>query len=264
MVRKIKRTSDYQFNLDVANDNFIATPRASQRMWYLNRLVKEVADDLAHLNTVAPKMVAGAEQGVELADRAQAELDEQDIMEDWQIPIMREMANFVTESGGDVLEIGMGRGVASDFIQQGAPRSHTIIECNDNIVEQFPTWKQQYPGSKVEMVHGLWQDRWGELELYDGILFHTYPLTHEEFVEHVVQSATFTEHFFEPAAAKLRKDGVLTYLTNENDSISREHQRSLLRHFNSFTISQLVDLNIPEQTRDSCWLPQMIMIRAVK
>ena len=36
-------------------------------------------------------------------------LTEQEIMEDWQVPLMRVMAAHVAEAHGDVLEIGFGR-----------------------------------------------------------------------------------------------------------------------------------------------------------
>ena len=263
MIRKIKRTSDYEIKLEISNEDFLKTPRVSQQTWMLNRLMKEYSDDLAHLNSVSADLLIGAESTIAL-EREQSSLSDDDIMEDWQIPIMKTMAEFVARAGGDVLEVGMGRGVASDFIQQHNPKSHTLIECNDEIVARFGQWQAKYPDSDVRMVHGMWQDKWHELDVYDGILFHTYPLTHEEFVEQVVQSSTFAEHFFEPAAHRLRSGGVFTYLTNENDSLSRAHQRSLLKHFNSFSMSVLGDLDIPEDTRDSCWLPQMIMVKAIK
>lgn len=263
MVKKIKRTADYQFSLEITNPEFLKTPRDSQKTWVLNRLMKEISDDITHLNAVSSHLLRGADSTVAF-DREQSALADSDIMEDWQIPIMKVMAQYVASDGGDVLEIGMGRGIASDFIQQHAPRSHTLVECNDDIVSRFGQWSSQYPESVVSMVHGMWQDKLHELTTYDGILFHTYPLTTEEFVEQVVQSATFAEHFFKPASDMLKPGGVLTYLTNENDSISRAHQRSLLQHFSSFSISLLDKLEIPEDTRDSCWLPQMVMIKAVK
>jgi len=263
MTRKIKRTADFQLQLELVNDQFINTPRAAQQTWMLNRLMKESSDELVHLDNVAQHLVAGADSTVAL-DRAQSVLSDHEIMEDWQIPIMKVMAQFVAESGGDVLEIGMGRGVASDFIQEHNPKSHTLVECNDAIVENFQKWQSKYPGRDTRMVHGMWQDKLDELGTYDGIFFHTYPLTSEEFVEQVVQSSTFAEHFFEPASKLLRDGGVFSYLSNENDSLSRSHQRSLLKYFSTVNLSLISDLEIPEDTKDSCWLPQMIMVSAIK
>lgn len=35
---------------------------------------------------------------------------------------------------------------------------------------------------------------------YDGVFFHTYPLNDDEYVDTVVKSATFAEHFFATVA----------------------------------------------------------------
>ena len=37
------------------------------------------------------------------------------IWEDWQLPLMQAMAGIVTETHGEVLEIGFGRGGFSDL-----------------------------------------------------------------------------------------------------------------------------------------------------
>ena len=55
-------------------------------------------------------------------------------MEDWQTPLMKAMARHVTESHGDVLEVGFGRGVSAELIQRLGVASHTIVEPNDHSV----------------------------------------------------------------------------------------------------------------------------------
>jgi len=185
-------------------------------------------------------------------------------MEDWQIPVMREMARAVASEAGDILEIGMGRGIASSFIQEYKPRSHTLVECNDHIVGRFDEWKAQYPDRDIKMLHGMWQDRLDDMSQYDGLLFHTYPLNEEEFVSQVVKGVTFAEHFFATAASLLRPGGVFTYLTNETDSFSRAHQRALFNHFSEVSLSLIKDLDIPEDTEDALWYPQMVLVRVQK
>jgi len=96
------------------------------------------------------------------------------------------------------------------------------------------------------MIESMWQDCLDQLDTYDGLLFHTYPNSSEEFVEQVVKSATFAEHFFDTAVSLLRPGGVLTYLTNEGDS------------------SLITDLPVPQDTRDSHWVSQMVMITATR
>lgn len=263
MTKRIKRDSSYELILNISDDSFINTPRTDQRNWLLNRWVKESTEELAHLNSIASSFIKGGDQTVDF-DRAQSELDDDDIMEDWQIPVMQRMAELTAKSGGDVLEIGMGRGVASSFIQDHNPRSHTLVECNDHVVNRFEQWKAQFPGRDISMLHGMWQDRLSDMTQYDGLLFHTYPLDESEFVDQVVRGVTFAEHFFATAASLLRPGGVFTYLSNEVDSFSRAHQRSLFEHFGEVSLSMLKDLEIPENTRDSLWLPQLVMVQAIK
>ncbi len=262
MTRRVRRAKEFEVTLSVHDEGFIRPPRDSQRNWLLNRAMKEFADELVHLNEQADRFVAG--QVADLADRTQAELDDAHIMEDWQIPVMERMAKLVCENHGDILEIGFGRGVGSDFIQREGVRSHTIIECNDTIAKRFERWRSKYPTQDIRLVHGLWQDTIESLGSFDGIFFHTYPLNEEEFVEQVVQCSTFAEHFFTTAALHLNPGGLFSYLTNEADSLSRSHQRALLRHFSSFAISVITDLEVPEDTRDAMWANSMVMVQVCK
>jgi guanidinoacetate N-methyltransferase len=229
----------------------------------LNRFVKEAADDLVALDEAARHFVRGAEP-VAMTDRGQALLSDEEIMEDWQIPIMEAMARAVTDTHGDILEVGFGRGVASSLIQEQGVRSHTIVECNAHVIEGFPRWKGRYPGRDIRLVEGMWQDVVRSLGPYDGIFFHTYPLTEQDFAEQVVRSVTFAEHFFPVAERLLRPGGRFSYLTNEADSLSRGHQRLLFRHFSSFALSRVTDLPLPDDTRDAHWAPEMVIVQAIR
>ena len=155
----------------------------------------EFGKNLTALDRLAARFVPGVD-GLAMQDRTQAELSDSEIMEDWQIPLMKAMAGLVTESAGDVLEIGFGRGIASGFIQDRGVRSHSVIECNDFVVQRFEDWKARYPGREIRLLHGRWQDVLASLGRFDGIFFHTYPLTESEFLEQIAESDTFAEHFF--------------------------------------------------------------------
>lgn len=179
MTRRFKRLRDFDILLQIKNDNFIRPPREAQRNWLLNKGLNEFADDLMNLDEVANQFVPSSE-GMTHHDRSQAVLDDQAIMEDWQIPIMKAMANVVTETHGDVLEVGFGRGVSATYIQESSVKSHTIIECNDSIVKRFHEWKRGYSDSDIRLIHGKWQDVLDQLDTYDGVFFHTYPLDEEE------------------------------------------------------------------------------------
>ncbi len=264
MTRRIKRTPQYEIELRINDDAFIRAPREAQRNWVLNRAMKEFAGELDHADQMVQRFVGGADFQLG-GDRTQAQLDDQEIMEDWQIPVMQAMAKIAGETQGDVLEIGFGRGVTSEFLQELSPSSHTIVECNDSVVARFEKWKQQYPDRDIRMLHGMWQDLLvDDVGPFDSIFFHTYPLNESEYVEQVVQSETFAEHFFPTAARLLRDGGVLTYLTNEISSLSRGHQRALFNHFRTFTLSKVTELDLPNDTRDALWANSIVVIRVEK
>jgi len=263
MTRRIKRHRDFELSLLIRNDNFIRPPRDSQRNWLLNKAVTEFTDNLLALDELAARFVPGRD-ALQLGDRTQAPLSDDEIMEDWQIPLMEAMADVVTAGQGDILEIGFGRGVASSMIQARAPRSHTIIECNDSIVERFAAWRASYPGSDIRMAHGRWQDVLGDLGRFDGIFFHTYPLNEEEFLEQIGDSTTFADHFFPHAAEHLLPGGIFTYLTNEIETLGRTHQRLLFRHFRRIELQVVANLPIPADTADAWWSDSMVVVAATR
>ncbi len=263
MTRRFKRLRDFELALEIKSDDFIRPPRESQRNWLLNRALNEHAENLSALDTLARRMVPGigAQQA---SDRSQGDLADDEIMEDWQIPLMQALADIVTASHGDVLEIGFGRGISAGFIQQRGVKSHTIIECNDAIVKRFEAWRATLPHREIRMVHGRWQDVLPDLGRYDGVFFHTYPLDETEFLEQIGDSVTFAEHFFPHAAAHLVDGGIFTYLSNEIDSLGRSHQRALLRHFRAIGIEVLHGLAVPRDTHDLWWSDSMVVVRATK
>jgi len=264
MTRRIKRLHDFDLSLQIKNDNFICPPHDSQRNWLLNKAMSEFAQDLLALDKIAARFVPGSEGGLPSGDRTQAELTDEEIMEDWQRPMMAAMAEIVAESHGNILEIGFGRGVSSSMIQEQEVRSHTIIECNDSVVSRFEAWRADYPDRDIRMVHGLWQDVLDDLGKFDGIFFHTYPLNENEFVEQIGESTTFADHFFPHAAAHLLDGGIFTYLSNEADSLGRQHQRLLFEHFRSIEIRIVDSLQIPSDVRDAWWFDKMLTVKAVR
>lgn len=265
MTRRKRRTDRFEITVDINDATFIRPPRDAQRNWLLNRAIKEFAEDLEALHELASRFATGdAGAGLNLdEDRTHAELDDDEIMEDWQIPIMERMAAIVAESHGDVLEVGFGRGVSASMIQDAGVSSHTIVECNESVIRRFQEWRGRYPDRDIKLIEGRWQDVEDELDEYDGVFFHTYPLTMEEFFEYVNDSVTFAESFFETAAGILRPGGVFTYLTNEIDSFSRSHQRLLLDHFEEFSMLRQ-PLEVPDDVRDMWWADSMIVVRATK
>ena len=262
MTKKIKRTENFDIVLEIKSEDFIRPPRDSQRNALLNNALSEFSENLQALDKLAARFVRGEAQ-ISLDDRTQKILSDDEIMEEWQIPLMQAMAEVVTESGSHILEVGFGRGVSATMIQEQNVLSHTIIECNDSVVERFVEWKESFKDKKINLVHGLWQDTIDDLGLFDGIFFHTYPLNEEEYMRNVHGRATFAEHFFETAAKHLHPGGVFTYFSNEIDSLGRGHQRALLKHFSSFSL-KVIDLELPDDINDTWWADSMVIVKAVK
>jgi spermidine synthase len=107
-----------------------------------------------------------------LGDRIWCAEFHQEVMMDWEAPLMERMAAEVCHNRGDVLEVGFGMGISAGYIQSHHPRSHTIIECHPQVLPTLSTWAADKPG--VRIVSGMWQDVIDGLGEFDGILWDTF------------------------------------------------------------------------------------------
>ena len=94
-----------------------------------------------------------------------------EVMMSWEAPIMQKSAEFICHNSGDVLEIGFGMGMCSDYIQAQGVNSHTIVEIHPEIIEKLKVWANGK--SNVTIVEGDWSSVNG-LSTYDGIFIDTY------------------------------------------------------------------------------------------
>ena len=93
------------------------------------------------------------------------------IMMDWEHPTMSASAAYITENGGDILEIGFGMGISANYIQSHIILSHTIIEPHPQIGEKAVEWASGK--SNVTIISQSWADVTGSLGTYDGIFYDT-------------------------------------------------------------------------------------------
>ena len=93
------------------------------------------------------------------------------VMMDWERPIMKKVAELITESKGDVLNIGFGLGIVDGYINTLNPKSHTIIECHPDVINHINEtgWK-----SKANIIEGKWQDSIGKMGSFDSIYMDTW------------------------------------------------------------------------------------------
>ena len=139
------------------------------------------------------------------------------VMEDWEEPYMRVLAEIATRNGGSILEVGYGMGISARFIQQRLVKEHIIIEANHEVAAKAREWAQSCE-VKTLILEGLWQDVMSSIpgDSIDGILFDTYPLSEEELYQNHFS-------FFPHAFAKLKPGGVLTYYSDEVLGFSDVH-----------------------------------------
>jgi myxalamid-type nonribosomal peptide synthetase MxaA len=93
---------DFEVSLTLKRPGFIDPPRKAQRDWLLGQALNEVTADLKHLNAVAQRFVPGTDHklGHDLIDLTDAALSKDQIMEEWQRPLMAAMARYAAEPGG--------------------------------------------------------------------------------------------------------------------------------------------------------------------
>ncbi len=268
----IRKCDEFELFLRLQDSEFIRPPQENQRNWVIQRVLDELTDDLRYLDEVSQRFVQGSRREEIRRDwtSSHAEYDDtqlviegQQVMQDWERPLMQAMADIVTETHGDVVEIGFGMGISATMIQERGVRSHTIIECNDDVAERFERWRSNYPDRDIRLARGTWQEAAAGLGPFDGVFFDAYPLSEDEFQETVINSITFAESFFPTAAKLLRPGGIFTYYTNEIDSFSRRHQRLVFKHFSSFTLSVVRSL-LPPEDCNYWWADSMAAIKAVK
>ncbi len=136
---------------------------------------------------------------------------DRDVMEDWEQGYMEHLASIATANGGAVLELGYGMGISAAAIQAQDISSHTIIECHPDVVRRCVTdFKEAFIDSSMRLYTGFWQNVTPTLrsEIFDGILFDTYPIKEEEHIgPHM--------WFFEEAFRLLKPGGILTYYSDE-------------------------------------------------
>ncbi len=271
-LQKITRRKQFDLSLNLKENGFINPPDPLQQNWTIVRAMDELADDFIHLDSLTKRFVDGSKRKeiVENWAKTQAKYDDsqliingQQVMQDWERPYMEAMAKVATETHGDVLEVGFGMGISASYMLAMGVKSYTVIECNNDVKKQFEKWKEKYPDTETRLVLGEWQDVISDLGLFDAIFFDTYPLSEEEFNEYVVDSVTFAEHFFEAAAKHLKEGGIFTYYSNEIDSVSRRHQRTLFKYFKEITFSVCQPLFPPEDC-NYWWADSMVVTKCIK
>lgn len=165
------------------------------------------------------------------------------VMQRWETPYMKDLAEIATSKGGNVLELGFGQGISAGFIQQSKKIiKHIIIEAHPKVVhEAFRLYNKEISEGKMQIFQGFWEDTTIFLKdkSFDGILFDTSPLEQETVFFHFFP-------FFKEASRLLKDDGIFTYFSDEPTEISSKHAQLLKKAgFNKIDY-RVVKINTPD------------------
>ena len=122
-----------------------------------------------------------------------------EVMMDWEDDIMKKSAEYICHNKGDILEIGFGMGICSNYIQEQGVNSHTIIEIHPQIIDKLKIWAEDK--SNVIIVEGEWSSV-DNLSTYDGIFLDTF-------------GDDNLDNFKDFALSKIKSGGNITYWNNE-------------------------------------------------
>ena len=142
-----------------------------------------------------------------------------EVMMDWETSIMENSAKFICHNKGDILEIGFGMGICSDYIQAQGVNTHTIVEIHPQIINNLKVWAEDK--SNVTIVEGDWNSVSG-LSTYDGIFLDTF--------------GDDNWNSFKSFALNKAKDGAKITYWNNFDSENNEHSFDSIS-FDSVSIS---------------------------
>ena len=95
-----------------------------------------------------------------------------EVMMDWEDSMMSASSAYVTQNGGDILEIGFGMGISADYIQSYSISSHTIIENHPQIIPKAVEWSKDK--SNVIIIPQSIEDCIDNLGTYDGIFWDAF------------------------------------------------------------------------------------------
>ncbi|GMF47465.1 unnamed protein product [Phytophthora fragariaefolia] len=99
----------------------------------------------------------------------------QQVMMQWEKQYMQLCVDALGIRPSDrVLEIGFGLAYSASHIQTFRPRSHTIIECDQETLQRAQRFAATHAG--VEIVAGTWQHQLPTLNQFDCVFFDDYPL----------------------------------------------------------------------------------------
>lgn len=161
------------------------------------------------------------------------------VMQRWELPLMKFLANQVTWNHGDILEIGFGMGISATEIINAGCKSYTVIEAHPQIAANARNWSESQ-NANITVIEGFWQNIVPNLNTtYDGILFDTFPMHSKE---------KYSNHFpfISHSVSLLKESGVLTFFSDEKLPFRTKHLNLLFQYFDDVHLVKVKGLQPPE------------------
>ena len=95
-----------------------------------------------------------------------------EVMMSWEDSLMSASAAYVTQNGGDILEIGFGMGISAGYMHSHSFNSHTIVENHPEIIPKAVEWASNK--SNVTIISQSWYDVKDSLGTFDGVFYDTF------------------------------------------------------------------------------------------
>ena len=113
------------------------------------------------------------------SDKITIDTDGSEVMMSWEDSLMSASAAYVTEGGGDILEIGFGMGISAGYMHSHSINSHTIVENHPQIISKAIEWASGK--SNVTIISQSWYDVKDSLGTFDGIFYDTFADESDQF-----------------------------------------------------------------------------------
>ena len=130
------------------------------------------------------------------------------VMMDWEDSLMSASAAYVTEGGGDILEIGFGMGISAGYMHSHSINSHTIVENHPDIIPKAVEWANNK--SNVTIISQSWYNVKDSLGTFDGVFYDTFE--DENYKDFSSSLSTWT------------KSGTKVTFWNDDNAESNNHQ----------------------------------------
>lgn len=138
-------------------------------------------------------------------------IGESTVVEYWEEPIQKKLAELSTKKRGKVLEVGFGLGLASKNIQRFGPKSHFIIEAHPELVKHAVQWHSK--NDNVFVISAFWEEVIEHLNGgFDGIIFDTYPTDGSNFTGGKEETINLIIPFLHYSFSLLNPSGVICFI----------------------------------------------------